>query len=114
MVAYIQQKLGVSERRACRVQRQPRATQRYVSHRDDEEMRLTTRIMELASAYGRYGYRRITALLLSEGWSVNPKRVERIWRREGLNVPLKQPKRRRLWLNAGSCVRLWPACPIHF
>jgi transposase InsO family protein len=62
----------------------------------------------LATQYGRYGYRRITALLRREGWRVNHKRVERLWRQEGLKVPQKQPKRRRLWLNDGSCVRLRP------
>lgn len=64
------------------------------------------RIIDLACNYGRYGYRRITALLRAEGWCVNHKRVERIWREEGLKVPQKQPKRRRLWLNDGSCIRL--------
>lgn len=112
-MAHVQQQLGVSERRACRVLRQPRATQRYVSQRGAEEVQLTTRIVELASAYGRYGYRRITALLRDEGWQVNHKRVERIWRHEGLKVPPKQPKRGRLWLNDGSCVRLRPAYPNH-
>jgi putative transposase len=68
--------------------------------------RLTNRIVELASQFGRYGYRRITALLRREGWRVNHKRVERIWRQEGLKVPAKQPKRKRLWFNDGSCVRL--------
>ena len=63
------------------------------------------RIVELAKAYGRYGYRRITALLHREGWRVNHKKVERIWRQEGLKVPRKQPKRGRLWWNDGSCVR---------
>ena len=61
---------------------------------------------QLATQYGRYGYRRITALLRREGWRVNHKRIERLWRREGLKVPQKQPKRGRLWLNDGSCVRL--------
>jgi transposase InsO family protein len=74
---------------------------------------LTSRIIELACKYGRYGYRRITALLKQEGWRVNHKRVERIWRREGLKVPKKQPKRKRLWLNNGSCVRLRPEHPNH-
>ncbi len=63
--------------------------------------------------YGRYGYRRITALLNREGWLVNHKRVERIWRREGLKVPQKQPKRGRLWLNDGSCIRRRPEHKDH-
>jgi transposase InsO family protein len=79
----------------------------------DDEARLRARIVELAEQYGRYGYRRITGLLVNEGWHVNHKRVERIWRQEGLKVPQKQPKRRRLWLNDGSCVRLRPAYPGH-
>ena len=71
------------------------------------------RIVELASQYGRYGYRRIIALLGNEGWRVNHKRVERIWRQEGLKVPNKQPKRGRLWLNDGSCIRLRPLRKDH-
>jgi transposase InsO family protein len=74
----------------------------------DDEDALTEAIIELASQYGRYGYRRITALLRQDGWQVNHKRVERIWRQEGLKVPKKQPKRGRLWLNDGSCVRKRP------
>lgn len=74
---------------------------------------MTARIVELACQYGRYGYRRITALLRREGWQVNHKRIERIWRREGLKVPGKQPKRRRLWLNDGSCIRLRPERKDH-
>jgi len=74
---------------------------------------LVARIIELATQYGRYGYRRITALLQQESWSVNHKKVERIWRREGLKVPQKQPKRRRLWLNDGSCIRLRPEHKDH-
>jgi len=80
--------------------------------RADEEA-LTADIIELASQYGRYGYRRITALLREAGWSVNHKRVERIWRREELKVPQKQPKKGRLWLNDGSCIRLRPERPNH-
>ena len=72
-----------------------------------------TRVIELASRYGRYGYRRITALLRREGWRVNHKRVERLWRREGLKVPKKQPKRGRLWLTDGSCLRYRPERPNH-
>lgn len=67
----------------------------------------------LSLQYGRYGYRRITALLRDQGWRVNHKRVERLWRREGLKVPKKQPKRRRLWFNDGSCIRLRPQYRDH-
>ena len=72
----------------------------------EQEQVLTERIVDLAREYGRYGYRRVTALLRMEGWVVNHKRVQRIWRREGLQVPNKQPKRARLWLSDGSCIRL--------
>lgn len=78
-----------------------------------DEAALTADIVELATQYGRYGYRRITALLHTAGWAVNVKRVERIWRREGLKVPQRQPKKGRLWLNDGSCVRLRPEYPNH-
>ena len=70
-------------------------------------------MVELASEYGRYGYRRVGALLGAEGFRVNHKRIERLWRREGWKVPQKQPKRKRLWLNDGSCIRLRPAYPDH-
>ncbi len=105
--------LDVSERRACTVLGQARATQRCRDGPNDEEERLGARIIELATQYGRYGYRRITALLRREGWKVNHKRVERIWRQEGLKVPQKQPKRGRLWLNDGSCIRLRPEHKDH-
>jgi putative transposase len=78
-----------------------------------EEERLAACIINLATKYGRYGYRRITALLRNEGWGINHKRVERIWRREGLKVPKRQPKRGRLWLNDGSCIRLRPEHKDH-
>jgi transposase InsO family protein len=87
------------------VLRQARSTQRHAVTLADDAVRLTERITVLASPCGRYGYRRVTALLHAEGWRVDHKRVERIWRREGLTVPKRQPKRRRLWLNDGSCVR---------
>lgn len=79
----------------------------------DDEPRLVRDMVRLATQYGRYGYRRVTQLLRGEGWRVNHKRIERLWRREGLKVPKKQPKRRRLWLNDGSCVRLRPAHTDH-
>ena len=98
---------------ACRVLGQHRSTQRKMPTGRADEEALTADIIRLASEYGRYGYRRIAALLKSEGWTVNVKRVERIWRREGLKVPQKQPKRGRLWLSDGSCVRLRPEYPNH-
>ena len=85
---------------------QHRSTQRRIPRGRDDEDRLVADMIELARRYGRYGYRRIAALLRDAGWQVNDKRVERLWRREGLKVPGKQPKRGRLWLNDGSCVRL--------
>ena len=106
-------KFSVSERFACKVLGQHRSTQRKKPQSRPDEEALTTDIISLASRYGRYGYRRITAMLRSEGWTVNAKRVERIWRREGLKVPQKQPKRCRLWLNDGSCIRLRPEHPNH-
>lgn len=105
--------LDVSERKACRALGQPRSTQRYDKRVADDEEILTERIIDFASQYGRYGYRRVTALLRNEGWIINHKRVERIWRREGLKVPQKQPKRSRLWLKDGSIVRLRPLFPKH-
>jgi putative transposase len=105
--------LGISERKVCYVLGQARSTQRYRSQVKDEESGLISRVIELASEYGRYGYRRITVLLRQEGFQVNHKRVERIWRQEGLKVPQKQPKRGRLWLNDGSCVRKRAEYPNH-
>ena len=113
MVKRVCEKLGVSQRRACRVLEQARSTQRHLPRNKDEEERLTRWIVEMATQYGRYGYRRITAMLGEYGWVVNHKRVERIWKREGLKVPKKQPKRRRLWLNDGSCIRLRPERKDH-
>ncbi|HEU5400133.1 MAG TPA: IS3 family transposase [Terriglobales bacterium] len=104
---------GLSERRACRLVNQPRGTQRYQPTQREDEDALTQAIVALASQYGRYGYRRITALLQRDGWQVGKDRVERIWRREGLKVPQKQKPRGRLWCNDGSCVRLRPEHTNH-
>jgi putative transposase len=112
-VNHVRTVLHISERRACQVLGQARSTQRRVHKVPDDEERLVARITALASQYGRYGYRRITAMLKNEGWKVNHKRVERLWRREGLKVPKKQPKRRRLWLTDGSCIRLRPTHRNH-
>ena len=94
---------------------QARATQRLRPLISGEESRLVADVTSLATKYGRYGYRRITAMLNSSdmGWQVNHKRVERIWRQEGLKVPKKQPKRGRLWLNDGSCIWLRPEHKDH-
>jgi putative transposase len=92
---------------------QHRSTQRNRPRGRDDEERLTADIVALARYYGRYGYRRIAELLRRAGWIVNDKRVERIWKREGLKVPAKQPKRKRLWLNDGSCIRLRAERPNH-
>ena len=100
--------LHVSERRACAALGQHRSTQRKAPRGRDDEERLAADIIELARQYGRYGYRKVAALLRQAGWTINDKRVERIWRREGLKVPHKQPKRGRLWLADGSCIRLRP------
>jgi putative transposase len=112
-VEHARKVFGASERRACVVIGHPRSTQRKPAVTADDELALTSDIVELASQYGRYGYRRVTALLKRSGWNVNHKRVERIWRQEGLKVPAKQKKRARLWLNDGSCIRLRPAWRDH-
>ena len=109
----MKERLGISERRACRTLGQHRSTQRQHPSGPSDEASLTADIIELARTYGRYGYRRVTALLNQAGWHVNHKRVQRIWRREGLKVPQKQPKKGRLWLNDGSCIRLRPERPNH-
>jgi transposase InsO family protein len=103
-VDHVTAALKVPERVACRVLGQHRSTQRKAPRKADDEAALTASIVDLAKQYGRYGYRRITALLRDEGWHTNHKRVERIWRSEGLKV---------LWLNDGSCVRLRPQWPNH-
>jgi len=100
-----QGKMEVSERRACRAVDQPRSTQRYVARRPEDEERLVARMMELVRKHPRYGYRRVWALLRREGWQVNRKRIHRLWRREGLRVPLKAHKRRRLGSSESACAR---------
>jgi len=103
----------MSERRVCRVLDQARSTQRYEPLMRDKDDLLRKDMIRLATQYGRYGYRRITICLNQEGWQVNHKRVERMWILEGLKVPQKQPKRKRLWFNDGSCIRLRPLYRDH-
>lgn len=98
--------MDVSERRACRALGQPRSTQRYQKVVPEDEDLVRRKVIDLASEYKRYGYRRVTALLRNQGWIINHKRVERIWREEGLKVLQKQPKRGRLWLTDGSVMGL--------
>jgi transposase InsO family protein len=105
--------LNVSERRACRALGQHRSTQRRVPRGRQDEEALRADVIALARQYGRYGYRKIAALTRDAGWRVNDKRVERIWRQEGLKVPARQPKRGRLWLTDGSCIRLRPQYRNH-
>jgi putative transposase len=106
--------LKLSERRVCRVLGQHRSTQRRIPQGRDDEERLTADLIELARRHGRLGYRKIAEMLRSTaGWVVNDKRVERIWRCEGLKVPTRQPKRSRLFLSDGSCVRLRAERPNH-
>ncbi|MFY0312926.1 IS3 family transposase [Leisingera sp. D0M16] len=112
-IDHVRSLFRVSERRACRVLKQHRSTQRKPPKGRADEARLVADMIVLARQYGRYGYRRIAALLRGAGWQVNDKRVERLWRREGLKVPMKQPKKGRLWLNDGSCVRLRPEYRHH-
>lgn len=90
---HVCQELSVSERRALNVLHRPLSTQRLVPHIPDDEPQLVAQIIELVEKYGRYGYRRITGLRRWDGWKVKHKRVEMLWRREGLKVPKKQPKR---------------------
>jgi putative transposase len=112
-VEHAKAEIGLPERRICRAIGQARSTQRYERKVADDEMALRERIVALASEYGRYGYMMITGMLKNEGWKVNHKRVYRIWREEGLKVPRRQPKKKRLWLNDGSCIRLRPAYRNH-
>lgn len=105
--------LGYSERRICKALGISRNTVRYEPDPRPDESALTADIVRFAGQYGRYGYRRIHALLQSQGWEVSHGRVMRIWQREGLRVPQKQPKRGRLWLNDGSCIRLRPTHRNH-
>ena len=101
-VEHVRRELGVSERRACGAVGQARSTQRYAGETVDRDCGLVKRIVELSRENPRYGYRRVWALLRREGWAANKKRVHRLWKEEGLRVPDKQRKRRRLLLEGAS------------
>ena len=104
-VTRLRDELGLSERRACRILSQPRASQRYQAQPREDEAALVRRMLELARKHPRYGYRMITAKLRQEGWRVNFKRTHRLWRREGLKVPQKRRKKRRLGTSDNACHR---------
>jgi len=112
-VQHVKVKLGCSERRTCRAMGVARSTIRYIPQPREDESALTAATTRLACQYGRYGYRRVHALLCAEGWKVSHSRVLRIWKLEGLKVPPKQPKRSRLWLADGPCIRLAPTHRNH-
>jgi len=103
----------VSERRACRALGVPRSSRRYIGTEREPEGELLWRIRALAREHPRYGYRRIRALLVREGWSVDLKRVHRLWRREGLKVPQVQRNRRRLGQSENGCARRRSGRPDH-
>lgn len=109
----MRQVFGYSERTICRALGQNRGAFRKPRKRPNDEQELMEDIIRLATRYGRYGYKRITSFLRDEGWQVNHKRVERLWRSEGLKVPKKHRKRGRLYLNDGSCIRLRSCWPNH-
>lgn len=105
MVRFLQQTFEVSQWRACRLLRQHRSTQRQLPKIKEQEQRLLTRMLELVRRNPRFGYRRVWALLRADGWRVNRKRIHRLWRREGLKVPQKKRKKRRLGSSVNGCVR---------
>ena len=106
--------LSISERRACAALGQHPSTQRKIPRGREDEEPLTDDLVALVREHGRLGYRKLAVLLRStSGWVVNDKRVERIWRQEGLKVPPRQPKRSRIWLSNGACTRLRAERPTH-
>jgi putative transposase len=102
---HLQQRFEVSERRACRMVGQPRSSQRYVSAKAGKDVSLSQRMIALSHENPRYGYRRVWALLRREGWAVNKKRVQRLWREADLKVPAKERKRRRMGTSENGCTR---------
>ena len=103
----------MSERRACKVIGFSRSSFKYSAVEDPFSKEVEKRVINLATMYGRYGYKKITELLHNQGFKVGRNKVFRIWQREGLKVPQKQPKRARLWLGDGSCIRKRPEYKNH-
>ena len=109
----LQDRLDLSERRACRVTGQHRSTQRRLPARGRGDDALRTELHAFSRGHPRWGYRRAWATLREEGWSVNRKRVQRLWREEGLRVPAKRRKRQRLGDSAVPAARLRAERPNH-
>jgi len=112
-VIHVRQKLDTSERRTCKTIGLARSTQRYITHDKNDDGALRLAMIRLAKRYGRYGYRKIAQLLRMEGWAVNHKKVERLWREEGLQLPRRHKKRKRLYHKDSSVIRLRPQYPGH-
>ena len=107
-VDYTMQTHEVTQRRACRELSVHRTAYRYEAIRLPDEDDVRSEIIDIVTNYGRVGYRMVTAMMRNRGRVINHKRVERIWREEGLKLARRQTKKRRLWLTDGSCVRLRP------
>jgi len=112
-VERLQERFDASQRKTCRVIKQPRSTQRYTARKRDGDLVLIRRMHDLVRMRPRFGYRRIWALLREEGFMVNRKRVWRLWKREGFKVPQKQGKKRRLGCSANGIVRHRPLHKDH-
>lgn len=112
-MGHVRERLEVSERRACGTVGQPRSTQRYELRRKDDEPALVKAMLKVVGRHPRFGYRRVWAVLKSQGWQVNRKRVYRLWRQEGLKVPVKHHKRRRLGTTENGCTRRRPKHKDH-
>jgi putative transposase len=109
----LQERLGLSERRACRIVRQYRSTQRHRPAQADPDADLRTRLRSFAAEHPRWGYRRAHAVLVREGHQLNRKKVQRLWREEGLRVPPKRRKRQRLGSSTTPADRLAATYPDH-
>lgn len=109
----LQDRRGLTERRACRITGQNRSTQRHHGPRLDRDDALRRRLRAISREHPRWGYRRAWALLRGEGWEVNRKRIQRLWREEGLRVPLRARKRRRLGQSTTNAARLRAEHPNH-
>jgi putative transposase len=112
-VVMLQDRLGISERRACRYVGQHRSTQRHAPTVVQDDLALRAELRELSRRRPRWGYRRAHQLLLDEGWEINRKRTQRVWREEGLRVPQKRRKRQRLGVSAVPADRLRAQAPDH-